>query len=66
VVVSAQMYTHKGSAMRAINVQEVQAHFIALVAKVMSSAACQQRGKGLMANFVGGMQPGLRSNGYLN
>jgi hypothetical protein len=66
VVVSAQMHKHNGSAMRAINIQQVQTHFTALVEQVMSSASGPRRGKGPTANSLGRMKPWLGSNGYLN
>ncbi len=66
MVVSAQMHKHNGSAMRAINLQDVQAHFAALSEQVMSSAFGLRRGKGPMANFVGRMKAKLRSNGDSN
>ena len=52
--------------MRAINVQEVQAHFTALVEPVMSSASGPRRGKGPTANSPGRMTLWPHQNGYRN
>ena len=65
MIVSAQMYTHNESAIRAINIQGVHAHLTALVELVLFPASGPPEGKGPRTNSAGRMMPRLRPNGYL-